>query len=95
MPRDGTHARSAHDLVEFRLVGIKLRAVVFWMPKMQNVGGKPSVLAAHAGVKQTYDKIGVFQSPTDVGGIEPIDAIEIGAGDGEIASLRALPCIAL
>ena len=58
---------------------------------MQNVGGKSPVLAAHAGVKQTHDKIGVFQSPTGVGGVEPVDAIEVGAADGEIAGLRTLP----
>jgi hypothetical protein len=58
---------------------------------MQNVGGKPSVLAANAGVKQTHDKIGIFQSPTGVCRVKPVDTIKVGARDGEIARLRTLP----
>ena len=38
-----------------------------------------------------HDEIGILQPPAGISGIEAIDAVEIGASDGEIAGLRALP----
>src|SRR5512135_2974642 len=61
------------------------------MPQMQDAGCEHAVLAAHAGMQQPHDKVGILLAPAVVVGIETIDAIEIGAPDRKIAGTRAAP----
>src|SRR3954466_13136445 len=74
------------QIIEPGAVGGKLRAVSFPVPQMQHAGGKTPVLAPHAGMEKTDCKIGVFQAPAIETGIKAVDAVEVGARDGQIAS---------
>ena len=61
------------------------------MPQMQHASSKSSILTTHAGAQKTNDEIGIFQTPTDKGIIEAVDAIEIAARHSQVAGLRAVP----
>jgi hypothetical protein len=64
------------------------------MPKVQYAGRKSSVLALHAGMKETHREVGILKPPTDIAGIETIDAIEVMAGDPKVACFGTLPIVA-
>ena len=61
------------------------------VPEMQDAGGERAVLAAHAGMQQAHDDIGIFLAPAAVVGVEAVDTVEIGPPDREIAGARAAP----
>src|SRR2546421_4642891 len=61
------------------------------MPKMQHAGRKCPILAAHAGMQESDQQIGILQTPAAEYAVESIDAIEVAAPDRQIAGARALP----
>src|SRR4029077_1381972 len=76
-PFQGTHAIAADGRVKPRLVRRQLRAIVLHVPQLQHASGKPAVLAAHAGVLETHHQTGIFAAPAGIGGVKPVDAVEV------------------
>src|ERR1044072_1163937 len=92
-PAHRAHAAGAHYRVEPRSIGGQSRAVAFRVPEVEHAGRKTSVLALDAGMDEPDREIGILQPPAVVARIEPVDAVEIGACDREIACARALPAL--
>src|SRR5690242_15147237 len=91
----GRDAGAADGFVQALAIGRQLRAIVPWMPKVKNAGGKSPILAAYAGAHQTNGQIGILIAPADKAVVEAIDAVEIAARHREVAGLRAAPAFFL
>src|SRR5664280_485966 len=59
------------------------------MPEMDDAGRKGAILAAHAGMQQPHDDVGILLAPAAKVGVERVDAIEIGSPNSQIARPRA------
>ena len=61
------------------------------MPQVQHRSGKCSVLATNAGMQQPDQQIGILLAPAAEGGVEAVDALEIGAPYREVAGSGTFP----
>ena len=68
-------------------------AISVRMPKVDDAGGEPTVLAAYSRTQQSDQQIGILASPAVETRVEPVDTLEVTTPDGEIAGARAAPSL--
>src|SRR5262249_54339357 len=85
------HAIARQHLREPRLVLRQLGAVGLRVPEMDDAGREPPVLAAHAGMQQPDQQVGILAAPAAKAAVESVDPLEVGAPDREIAGARVAP----
>ena len=61
------------------------------MPQMQHDAAESSGLAADPGADQAQGEIGIFQPVPDIGFVEAVDAVDVGAPDRQVAGLHLAP----
>ena len=83
MPR--ANALSCGDFGKPALIFSQSGTIDLRMPEMDHAGSKQPVLASNTSVQQAHNDIGIFLAPAAIVGVESIDAIEVGAPDGEVA----------
>src|ERR1035437_1871701 len=79
------------DFGELAFILGQRRTIEFGMPEMDDAGRKGAILAAHAGMQQPHDDVGILLAPAAKVGVESVDAIEIGSPNSQIARPRAAP----
>src|SRR5262249_46279679 len=73
------------------IIGGPMRTVDLRMPEMNDAGRKAPILAAWTAAQQSDQQIGARPAPTGERSVEPVDPLETGAPNGEIAGARAAP----